>query len=165
MLGAQFECFLVVGDGSSRHTFFLAFLAQQSVFCCQAFQEFLLFLFLFLLLPDDFAQLLVLSYQGVDLSQFSSYQSFGTWLLDVVSAVYGKEEVIECSLHVALVECCGGIMVLFVGFALGKSRVDGRLVVVVTGKLLHLVAYKDLVLSDGFLQLMPSRLVQRDSAT
>ena len=73
-------------------------------------------------------------------------------MLDVVTAVDGKEEIIQSGLHVALVKRLYGIVVLTVCLALRQRRVDGVLVVILAGKLLHLVAHEYLAGADRLLQ-------------
>ena len=73
-------------------------------------------------------------------------------MLDVVTAVDGEEEIIQGGLHVTFVIRFYGIMILSVCLALRQRRVDGVLVVILAGKLLHLVAHEYLAGTDRFLQ-------------
>ena len=73
-------------------------------------------------------------------------------MLDVVTAVDGEEEIIQGGLHVTLVIRFYGIVVLTVCLALRQRRVAGGLVVLLAGKLLHLVADEYLAGTDRFLQ-------------
>lgn len=69
-------------------------------------------------------------------------------MLDVVTAVDGEEEIIQGGLHVTLVIRFYGIVILSVCLALRQRRVDGVLVVILAGKLLHLVADEYLAGTD-----------------
>ena len=90
--------------------------------------------------------------QFIHLVEFLADETFGKRVLDVVTAMDGKEEVIQSCLHVSLVVCLDSIMILFVCLTLCKSRMDGALVVVMTGKLLDFVADEYLALANRFLQ-------------
>ena len=73
-------------------------------------------------------------------------------MLDVVTAVDGEEEIIQGGLHIAPLKRLHGIVVLTVCLTLRQRRVDGVLVVILAGKLLHLVAHEYLAGTDRFLQ-------------
>lgn len=64
----------------------------------------------------------------------------------------GKEEVVESRLHIAPVKGLDGIMILLVGLTLGKRCVDGALVVVMTGKLLDIIAHENITLTQRLLK-------------
>ena len=73
-------------------------------------------------------------------------------MFDVVTAVDGEEEIIQGGLHVTLVIRFYGIVILSVCLALRQRRVDGILIVILAGKLLHLVAHEYLAGADRLLQ-------------
>lgn len=73
-------------------------------------------------------------------------------MLYVVTAVDGEEEIIQGGLHVSPVVRFHGVMILSVCLALRQRRVDGVLVVILAGKLLHLVVHEYLAGTDRLLQ-------------
>ena len=101
---------------------------------------------------DNFAQSLVLGLQLIHLVQLLADEALGKRMFDVVTAVDGEEEIIQGGLHVTLVIRFYGIVILSVCLALRQRRVDGVLVVILAGKLLHLVADEYLAGTDRFLQ-------------
>ena len=134
----------------------LAFLAQYYILCGKPLEELLLLLFLLVLLSDHLLEMFVLGFQilhlALTLAQFSADETLRQRLLDVVAAVDGEEEIIQRSLHVATVERLHRIVILTVRLALREGGVDGVLVVVVAGELLHLVPHEHLALTNGLLQ-------------
>ena len=83
------ESLLVIGDGRFFHFGSLTFLTHDDIFRGKALEEFLLFLFLFILLPDYFPQTLVLRLQFIHLVEFLTDETFGKRVLDVVTAMDG----------------------------------------------------------------------------
>ena len=145
------DCFIIV-DGGFVHVFFLAFLAEHHIFCGKSLEKFLL-LFLFLVfLCDDILQMFVLCSQLIHNVQFLAQESLGDRLFNIITTVDGEEEVIQGSLHVALVEGYRGIVILSVCLALLQCVVDDVVVIVLSGKLLDLISHKHLVVSNRFLQ-------------
>ena len=95
MARVEGECFFVIGDGSFFHTLLLAFLAHDDILRGKAFEEFLLLLFLLILLLDHLPQPLVFGLQFIHLIQFLADEALGKRMLDVITAVDGKEEIIQ----------------------------------------------------------------------
>lgn len=94
----------------------------------------------------------VLCSQLIHNVQFLAQESLGDRLFNIITTVDGEEEVIQGSLHVALVEGYRGIVILSVCLALLQCVVDDVVVIVLSGKLLDLISHKHLVVSNRFLQ-------------
>ncbi len=77
-------------------------------------------------LLDHLPQPLVFGLQFIHLIQFLADEALGKRMLDVVTAVDGKEEIIQSGLHIALLKCLYGIVVLTVCLALRQRRVVNK---------------------------------------
>ena len=152
MLRIKGEGLAVIHDGSLFHALFFALLPHNHILRGKALEELLLLLLLFILLSYFFAQPLVLCLKLVHPVQLFADETLGKRLLDVITTVDGKEEVIESRLHIAPVKGLDGIMILLVGLTLGKRSVDGALVVVMTGKLLDIIAHENITLTQRLLK-------------
>ena len=97
MARVEGECFFVIGDGSFFHAFLLAFLAHDDILRGKALEEFLLLLFLLILLLDYLPQPLVLGLQLIHLVKLLADEALGKRMLDVVTAVDGEEEIIRAA--------------------------------------------------------------------
>ena len=152
MLRIKGEGLAVIHDGSLFHALFFALLPHNHILRGKALEELLLLLLLFILLSYFFAQPLVLCLKLVHPVQLFADETLGKRLLDVITTVDGKEEVVESRLHIAPVKGLDGIMILLVGLTLGKRSVDGALVVVMTGKLLDIIAHENITLTQRLLK-------------
>ena len=155
-VGVEFEGFLVVADGGIGHVLVFAFAAEDGVFGCEALQEFVLLVDLFLeglnlggMFGLQACQLLPLA---VDDAELGAYIALDMGLLDVVTQMDGGEEVAEEVGEVAFVEGSDGIAVFAVGLAFLECLGDEPLVVVTIGKLHDLCAHEDVALTEGRLE-------------
>lgn len=114
MLRIKGEGLAVIHDGSLFHALFFALLPHNHILRGKALEELLLLLLLFILLSYFFAQPLVLCLKLVHPVQLFADETLGKRLLDVITTVDGKEEVIESRLHIAPVKGLDGIMILLV---------------------------------------------------
>ena len=69
-------------------------------------------------------QLFVLAFKSADDIEFAANKPFDGRFFDVVSAVYGYEEVVEAFTEVIAVECLYGGLVFDVGFGLLHGLLD-----------------------------------------
>ena len=79
-------------------------------------------------------QLFVLAFKSADDIEFAANEPFDGRFFDVVSAVYGYEEVIEAFTEVIAVECLYGGLVFDVGFGFLHGLLDSLFVIELLGE-------------------------------
>ena len=79
-------------------------------------------------------QLFILAFKSADDIEFAANEPFDGRFFDVVSAVYGYEEVVEAFAEVIAVECLYGGLVFDVGFGFLHGLLDSLFVIELLGE-------------------------------